>query len=370
MACRTVGSTSGRLRPVNPRRWRRSVSQRARRTGTATRRITAHPQHVLSQLVQQQVKTVQHGLEVRGPRSAVTRELVCSPQTLDAVTLAAQRCDVGEEIRNEPLENAYYRKRSPDWSRVDMPLLIGANWGGQRHLDRFEERTEDDRTIPRIRWTRLHLDPGRTPPVSSEPMTANALSFDARGNGLPFVSAPLPTTTELTGPSALKLCVPSSTEDADLFIVLREFALDGEDVTFQGEIDPHTPISQGWLRASHRRLDPALSRPWRPYHQHDRRELLEPGVTVVLDIEIWPTCLVLPAGYRIALTVQGRDCEQPKASGARLSNFKNKLRGCGPFLHDDPHDRPRETFGGRTALPFGPAHPAWVLLPVIPPRES
>ena len=69
--------------------------------------------------------------------------------------------------------------------------------------------------------------------------------------------------TEITGPSAAKLFVSSSTPDADLFVVLRVFDPDGEEVTFQGAIDPHTPIGQGWLRASHRKLDPALSAPYR-----------------------------------------------------------------------------------------------------------
>ena len=37
-----------------------------------------------------------------------------------------------------------------------------------------------------------------------------------------------------------------------------------------------------------------------------------------------------------------------------LSNFKNELMGCGPFLHDDPRDRPRSVFGGRTTLHIDP----------------
>ncbi|NIP85517.1 MAG: peptidase S15, partial [Planctomycetales bacterium] len=84
---------------------------------------------------------------------------------------------------------------------------------------------------------------------------------------------------------------------------LRVFDPDGEEVTFQGAIDPHTPIAQGWLRASHRKLDPALSSPWQPYHSHDEPQPLTPGVPVELQVEIWPTCIVVPAGYRVALTV-------------------------------------------------------------------
>ena len=55
-------------------------------------------------------------------------------------------------------------------------------------------------------------------------------------------------------------------------------------------------------------------------------------------------------------------------SGGRLSNFKNELTGCGPFLHDDPRDRPRDIFGGVTTLHFGRGMANYVLLPIIPPK--
>src|SRR5262249_34976198 len=52
--------------------------------------------------------------------------------------------------------------------------------------------------------------------------------------------------------------------DADIFLVLRVFAPDLKEVVFQGALDPHTPIGQGWLRASHRKLDQKLTLPFRP----------------------------------------------------------------------------------------------------------
>jgi len=126
-------------------------------------------------------------------------------------------------------------------------------------------------------------------------------------------------------------------------------------------------VGQGWLRASHRKLDPALSTPWRPYHSHDERQPLAPGEVVALDIEIWPTSIVVPEGYCVALSVLGRDYEHAGAP-ARLSNMKNPMRGCGPFTHDDPQDRPPKTYGGTTTLHLGPTHQAFLLLPIIPSR--
>jgi uncharacterized protein len=378
-----------------------------------------------------QVKTVQHGLGDRGPRSRATGDLVCGPETLSDAALAANRSDLGAAILAHPLDDAYHWARSADWSKVTAPLLSAANWGGQglhtrgnfegflrsasrykwlevhgiehwtefytdygvalqkrffdhylkgadngwesqprvqlqvRHVDRFVERHEDEWPLARTRWTRFYLDP-RGPSLVDAPIAEDRhIAFDAMANGITFCSSPLATPTEITGPVAARLFASSSTIDADLFLVLRVFAPDGREVAFQGALDPHTPIGQGWLRASHRKLDATLSTPYRPYHCHDEKQPLASGERVMLDIEIWPTSIVVPAGYRVGLTVRGRDYEHG-GSGARLSNMKNEFRGCGPFLHDDPRDRPAAIYAGRTTLHMGPDAPAYLLLPIIP----
>ena len=171
---------------------------------------------------------------------------------------------------------------------------------------------------------------------TKKPSGSAKLAFEAMGEGLTFLTPALEHETEITGPSALKLFASSSTKDADFFIVLRVFTGDLKEVVFQGAIDPHTPIAQGWLRASHRKLDKKLSLPYRPYHTHDKKQPLTKGKPVELDIEIWPTSIAVPAGYRIGLSIRGKDYEYGGASGGKLSNFKNELTGCGPFLHNDP----------------------------------
>jgi predicted acyl esterase len=235
-----------------------------------------------------------------------------------------------------------------------------------RRVDGFVDRLEHEWPIARTRWTKLYLNPAdqslRSTPVAAE----GRIEFDATGEGVTFLSPPLEQETELTGPSAVKLFVSSSMTDADIFVVLRVFSPDGKEIVFQGAIDPHTPVGQGWLRASHRKLDPELSTPYRPYHTHDQKQLLPPDKVVELDVEIWPTCLVVSAGYRIGLTVRGKDYEYSGQSGGRLANFKNELKGCGPFLHDDPRDRPHKIFEGKIALHPGADCEAYLLLPIIP----
>jgi predicted acyl esterase len=124
------------------------------------------------------------------------------------------------------------------------------------------------------------------------------------------------------------------------------------------------------LRASHRKLDTKLTRQFRPYHTHDEKQPLKPGQVYELDIEIIPTCIVVPRGYRVALTIRGRDYVYPGGSGGRLSNMKNEFTGNGPFLHDDPRDRPLDIFGGKTTLHLGGGQENFVLLPIIPSRKS
>jgi uncharacterized protein len=381
-----------------------------------------------------QVTTVQHGLGERGPRSRVTGERCCGPETLSDAELAQSRTDFRRILLEHPLDDAFHRDRSPDWSKVVVPFLSAANWGGQglhprgnfegfvraasrekyleahgiehwtefytaygvvlqkrffarhlkgeniasqprvrlqvRHLDRFVERAENEWPLARTRWTKLYLDPAERA-LGGDPLARpGRLDYDARGEGVTFLTPPLECEAELTGPLAARLFVSSTTRDADVFAIVRAFSPQGEEVVFQGAIDPHTPLAQGWLRASHRKLDPALSTEYRPYHTHDELAPLVPGEPVQLDVEIWPTSIVLPAGYRLALTIRGSDYVYPGAGGGKLSNFKNELTGCGPFLHDDPRDRPSAVFGGTNTLHAGPEHHAYLLVPFIPSEDD
>jgi predicted acyl esterase len=237
-----------------------------------------------------------------------------------------------------------------------------------RHVDRFVERHENEWPIKRTRWTKFFLDPAAHALKQEAAGSSGSITYDGLGDGVTFLSAPLDRETEITGPIAAKLFVSSATADADLFLVFRVYTPDMKEVVFMGAIDPHTPIAQGWLRASHRKLDRKLSTEYRPYHTHDEKQPLKPGEIVELDVEIWPTCIVVPAGHRLALTVRGKDYEWQKTTGAKLSNFKNELLGCGPFLHNDPRDRPPSVFGGKVTLHMGPQQPSYILLPVIPKK--
>ena len=167
---------------------------------------------------------------------------------------------------------------------------------------------------------------------------------------------------------AVKLWVSSDTVDADIFVILRVFAPDLKEVVFHGALDPHTPVASGWLRASHRKLDPARSEEWAPFHTHDEIQPLEPGRVYELDIEIHASGIVVPKGYRFALSIRGCDYVYPGEPDAGLSNMKNTFTGVGPFLHDDPENRPADVFENNVTVHIGPDWAGYVLLPIVPAR--
>jgi predicted acyl esterase len=105
--------------------------------------------------------------------------------------------------------------------------------------------------------------------------------------------------------------------------------------------------------------------PFRPFHTHDEKQPLTPGEIYELDIEIWPTSIVVPKGWTIVLTIQGCDY-QFSDTVEQVGWFT--MTGVGPFKHDDPSDRPIEVFDGKVALHFGGGRESFVLLPIIPPR--
>jgi hypothetical protein len=239
-------------------------------------------------------------------------------------------------------------------------VLLNIRYPGEK----FVARGENEWPLARTRWTKYFLKPdGGFGPDT--PAAEAALSYETTGDGLTFSMPPLSKSVEITGPIAAKLWVSSQTVDADLFLVLRLYDPAGQEVTFIGANDPRVPVGLGWLRASHRKLDLKKSLPYRPWHTHDEIWPLKPGQPVELDIEIWPTCIVVPPGYRLALTVRGKDYEVDGRNAA-LPSAPYPMKGVGPFLHIDPDDRPAAIFGGRNTLHFAVGKQPYLLLPIVP----
>jgi predicted acyl esterase len=378
-----------------------------------------------------QVLTIQHGLGDNGPKDPWLNEPAAGPETFDRAELLANRVDWVSNIKQHKLNDKFHKSRSPDFSKVTVPFLSAANWGGfglhprgnfeaftnarskqkwlevhagrheenfylpyalelqtrffdfylkgekndwdkeprvmltVRHVDNFELRHEKEWPLARTRWKKAYLD-AKSKSLSWKPQTRpSSARFEALGDGLTFTSNPLDEETEITGPLAARLFVSSSTIDADLFLTFLAFDPNGKEVEFRGTLDPHTPLAQGWLRASHRKLDLGRSKYYRPYHSHEKIQPLKPQSVYKLDVEIWPTCIVLPRGYKIALVIQGKDFQRtPNGTEEQFRGVP--MRGSGPFLHNSPDDRPIEIFAGKTTVYTGGDRNSFLLLPIIP----
>ena len=231
--------------------------------------------------------------------------------------------------------------------------------------EKFALRGENEWPLARTQWTKYFLQPEGLVLAPQPPTAAATLTYETGDDGLTFRTPPMTKSLEVTGPVAAKLWVSSPTTDADLILALRLFDPAGKEITFIGSNDPRVPVGLGWLRASHRKLDPTKSLPYRPWHTHDEEWPLRPGEPVELDIEIWPTSIVVPPGYQLALTVSGKDYEVDGRDIA-LPNAPYPMKGVGPFLHIDPDDRPAAVFATRNTLHFAAGQQAYLLLPVIP----
>jgi hypothetical protein len=117
-------------------------------------------------------------------------------------------------------------------------------------------------------------------------------------------------------------------DDMDLFVAIQKVDQAGALVPFVFyAMLENGPVALGWLRVSHRELDPARSTPEQPVHTHTREQLLQPGERVAVDIEIWPSSTLFRQGERLRLVIQGQDIYRaglPNAPFARHEKTRNR----------------------------------------------
>lgn len=193
----------------------------------------------------------------------------------------------------------HYLKGMDTWHQAPVHLRL-------RNADgSFTDRDEQEWPLARTRWTKFYLHKGGK--LSTDESEDFSFSFKADGKGINFFTDPLTEELEITGPALAAMLISSSTQDADIFLTLRVLDTNGNDVSFVAANDPHGVIATGWLRASHRKIDKEKSLPYRPYHTHDELQPLKNGEKVQMDIEIWPTLIIIPKGYRLGVNISGRD---------------------------------------------------------------
>jgi predicted acyl esterase len=381
---------------------------------------------------------VQNGVGDNGAKSSVTGVTIAGPDTLSEEQLKKNRLAIDLEAENRHLVDDYYKSRTPDFSKITVPLLSAGNWGGMglhtrgnfegylraaskekwlevhgdthfthfystygvelqkkffahflkgeksgwdqqpkvslniRHPhETFKLRAANEWPLANTQWTKFYLQPEEAIIDTKEPsvIADSQISYEIAGDGLTFLTPVRDYDFEITGPVAAKLFLSSETTDADVTLALRLYDPSGKEISFIGSNDPRVPVGLGWLRASHRKLDPQETKPYRPWHSHDELQPLTPGVPVELDVEILPTSIVVPKGYRLGLNVRGSDYEFD-GTDAGVAHAPYPMKGVGPFTHTNASDRPANVFSGKNTLHFSSKMKPYLLLPIIPVSEK
>ncbi|KAJ5320584.1 hypothetical protein PENANT_c033G01930 [Penicillium antarcticum] len=250
--------------------------------------------------------------------------------------------------------------------KVDMVLRKGDVGHNNAEAEKaFPRRIEQEWPIARTQYTKFHLTSNNglitSPPKESR---STKISYQALGNLenpqlVQFTTDAFETETEITGHIVAHLNVSMSAnpgsetpQDLDLFVTLRYISPAGTEVFYTGTAGDPVPLCKGWLRVSMRQVDPENPKhreylPHRNYYSTDAKPVI-PGEVYPVDVEVWPTNVVVEKGGKIVLEIGSGDTQ-----------------GSGIFQHNSPEDRSVERFQGQNHIHFGLAE-NYVTLPIIP----
>ena len=134
----------------------------------------------------------------------------------------------------------------------------------------------------------------------------------------------------------------------DLLVAVHKLDAQGRQVPFAFfAVYDDGPVALGWLRVSHRELDPLRSTEYQPWLLHQRELRLKPGECVPVDIEILASSTLFRQGESLRLVIQGRDFYHLTPKGPMI--------GHGPLRNQ-----------GRHILRMGGSCDSHLLVPVIP----
>jgi hypothetical protein len=131
--------------------------------------------------------------------------------------------------------------------------------------------------------------------------------FDAVRRILTFTTASLETELEIAGPLRVVLYASSSASDTDFFVKLSDqYPQTAAEASSSGNARFEV-VSRGWLRASHRALDPKRSTTEVPLHSHEFEEPLVAGEIYKFELSLEPQAYLFQSGHRIRLEISNGD---------------------------------------------------------------
>ena len=252
-------------------------------------------------------------------------------------------------------------------SKVDMVLRKGDFGFNDAEREKgFPRRQESEWPIARTQYTRWCLTPDKGLSTTSPAIDQNQkLSYEALGNMenqqlVQFSSPPMEKEVEITGHIVAHLNVSATPyvggtvpRDIDLFLTLRHISAEGKEVFYTGTAGDPVPLCKGWLRVSMRKVNTEhyKHRDYLPYRDYFSTDVLPvlPGEVYPVDVEIWPTNVILEPGARLIFEVSSGDTQ-----------------GSGIFTHGGAEDRSTDKLKGRNNIHFGPRFQNYVTLPIIP----
>jgi len=158
---------------------------------------------------------------------------------------------------------------------------------------------------------------------------------DAVRRVLTFTSAPLDKDLNVTGPIVLKLFASSTAIDTQFIVKLSDQQPQDDAARKKGDQPAFTPVSKGWLKASHREKDQTRSKPERPFYTHTNPQPLTPGEVYAFDIEVLPISYVFKKGHRLRLELANSD--SPATDGVFSHPYHPTQIGTDTFHHDAGH---------------------------------
>ncbi|KAF2163617.1 hypothetical protein M409DRAFT_68510 [Zasmidium cellare ATCC 36951] len=228
-------------------------------------------------------------------------------------------------------------------------------------IECFPRRPEAAWPIERTQYTKMYLGPPSSLSWEKSP-SETTVQYRSPSSYLAFRSQPFPRQTEITGHPSVRLSISlapyngSSPSDIDIFVALRHIDVAGKEICYTGANGQAEPVVRGYLRVSQRHRDHetdiAKRYPVIPMHTHKSTDVLPVALNEVytVDVELWPTSVVIEKGEVLELTVSAQDIEQR-----------------GQYTHDHPNDRPVQTFQGFNIIHFGPDKDNFLTLPIIRP---
>ena len=191
------------------------------------------------------------------------------------------------------------------WPRVRVELR--ERYGVGSFID------SNDWPLPEVEYRALHLD-ASTGAMSHDPVSAGGRA-SYHGLGDPFLPERVvfehrfAEAVDVVGHARAILHVEApEASDMDIFVGLFKRDVHGEIVPFAYYAQfEDGPVALGWLRASHRELDPERSTAHLPVLAHRRAVPLEEGLPTRVEIEILPSGTRFAAGESLVLVVQGHD---------------------------------------------------------------